>query len=417
MKATDSSRGAIVSVRAITDRVTGLTLIGQSESDTPGERVRKSLLVAVSLMILPAAALWGGIYWTFGERIAASFAWGYLVFSVLALVAFSFNRDYRFLRTAELLLILIAPFLVSVSLGGIAPSGGVVLWCLLAPLGAIVFDGPRRAWSWFAVFLVLLLASIPPIIRSSPVLLPEGVILAFAALNIGAVSVIAFMLLVRFAQQRAAAQRRVEDLLLNILPKEIAERLQSRLGTIADQYEETSILFADVVNFTPLSSSLTPGEIVSLLDRLFSDFDELVDAYGLEKIKTIGDCYMVAAGVPRRRDDHAHALARMALDMQECAARYSRADDHAPVQLRIGINSGPVVAGVIGRRRFLYDLWGDAVNTASRMESHGSPGQIQITNATRELIKDDFVCEKRGMIDVKGKGQMETWTLVGLRDD
>jgi class 3 adenylate cyclase len=150
---------------------------------------------------------------------------------------------------------------------------------------------------------------------------------------------------------------------------------------------------------------------VSLLDRLFTDFDGLVDRYGVEKIKTIGDAYMVASGVPRRRADHAHILASMALEMRDLVATHSR-DDGRALELRIGINSGPVVAGVIGRRKFIYDLWGDAVNTASRMESHGTPGQIQIGKATYELLKDDFVCEPRGLVEMKGKGAIQTWYLL-----
>ena len=153
--------------------------------------------------------------------------------------------------------------------------------------------------------------------------------------------------------------------------------------------------------------------MVELLDRLFTSFDELVDRYDVEKIKTIGDCYMVAAGVPRPRPDHAHALARLAFELRECAKTCLPEGAGHDLRLRIGISSGPVVAGVIGRRRFLYDLWGDTVNMASRMESHGTPDDIQITRSTWELLRDDFVAEPLGLVDVKGKGAVETWRLVG----
>ena len=176
-----------------------------------------------------------------------------------------------------------------------------------------------------------------------------------------------------------------------------------------------SILFADVVDFTPLSRRLAPAEVVGLLDRLFSHFDTLVERYGLEKIKTIGDCYMVAAGVP---DPCPIMRASGAPGARHagggCVFRFA---GRPGLELRIGINSGPVVAGVIGTKRFLYDLWGDAVNTASRMETHGMPGEIQITRTTYELLKDEFVCRWRGTIDVKGQGQMETWYLVQSRSD
>ncbi len=232
---------------------------------------------------------------------------------------------------------------------------------------------------------------------------------------------IVFTLLAVFAGQRREAlaalrdeQARAESLLLNILPQSIADRLKADTRRIADQFSSASILFADVVDFTPLAERLPPAEVVGVLDHLFSHFDVLAERHGLEKIKTIGDCYMAAAGVPSPRPDHARALALMALDMQ-AAMRSVEEVGHLGLELRIGINSGPVVAGVIGRKRFLYDLWGDAVNTASRMESHGTSGRIQITRATMELLEDEFVCEPRGTIPVKGKGETEAWYLVGRR--
>ncbi|MEZ0241192.1 MAG: adenylate/guanylate cyclase domain-containing protein, partial [Chloroflexota bacterium] len=230
-----------------------------------------------------------------------------------------------------------------------------------------------------------------------------------------------FTLLAIFSQQRQDAlgalrseHERAESLLLNILPGSIAERLKASPQTIADQFAAVSVLFADVVAFTPRSEHLSPAEVVGTLDRLFSHFDTLAERYGLEKIKTIGDAYMVAAGVPDPRPDHATALASLALDMVE-GTRSTGAVGDLGLELRIGINSGPVVAGVIGRKRFLYDLWGDAVNTASRMESHGTPGEIQVTEATYELIKDEFELRPRPTVNVKGKGDMATWYLVGQK--
>jgi guanylate cyclase len=224
------------------------------------------------------------------------------------------------------------------------------------------------------------------------------------------------LLLVTFARGRDAAQARVETLLLNVLPEDVAQRLQSDPQSIADHFDDASILFADVVDFTPLASRLEAHEVVALLDRLFTGFDELVDRYEVEKIKTIGDCYMVAAGVPTKRPDHAQALAKLALEMRESAKACLPDGVEQDLRLRIGISSGPVVAGVIGRRRFLYDLWGDTVNMASRMESHGTPDCIQITRSTYELLREDFEIEPLGPVDVKGKGIVETWRLVGPRD-
>jgi adenylate cyclase len=194
----------------------------------------------------------------------------------------------------------------------------------------------------------------------------------------------------------------------------IADKLKADSATIADQFAAASILFADIVDFTPLSDQLQPAEVVGLLDHLFTHFDLLAERYGVEKIKTIGDCYMVAAGVPTPRTDHAPVMALMALDMRE-AIQSEDGVGHLGLELRIGINSGPVVAGVIGRKRFLYDLWGDAVNMASRMETSSTLGQIQVTRATYELLRDEFELEPRGTVAIKGKGDVETWYLVGPR--
>ena len=207
-----------------------------------------------------------------------------------------------------------------------------------------------------------------------------------------------------------AEHARSERLLTNVLPVPIAARLKDREDVIADAVDGASVLFADIVGFTALSAQRTPDEVVSMLNGVFTRLDALVDEYSLEKIKTIGDAYMVASGIPVPREDHARVLARFALAARDELAAHNLTAD-VPVQLRIGINSGPVVAGVIGRRRFLYDLWGDTVNTASRMESHGLPGHIQITEATRALLDGAFTCTERGLIDLKGKGPTRTWIL------
>jgi adenylate cyclase len=391
--------------------------IGADPRDTADERFRKRLLVGVAVIILPVAVVWGSLYWAFGEQAVALTPWAYAAGSAISLAVFTRTRNFAFLRNAQLLLILVAPASGMILIGGLDESSSVILWSLLAPLGAVAFDRPGRAWPWFAAFVATALLSLglSEIVRPDGADLPEAFVRTFDILNIVVVSFVAMLLLVTFARGRETAQARVEALLLNVLPAEIAQRLQSDPNSIADHFDDASILFADVVDFTPLSGRLDARDVVGLLDRLFTSFDELVDRYGVEKIKTIGDCYMVAAGVPRPRLDHAHALARLALEMRECAKTCLPEGNEYDLRLRIGISSGPVVAGVIGRRRFLYDLWGDTVNMASRMESHGSPDAIQITRSTWELLRDDFMVEPLGLVDVKGKGAVETWRLVGSR--
>ena len=366
--------------------------IGADPADSSDERFRKRLLVGIALLILPIGFAWGCVYFAFGEPMVALTPWGYVAGSIVGLAIFARNRSLAFLRTAQLLLILVAPALGVVALGSLDESSSVIVWSFLAPLGAVAFDRPGRAWPWFAAFVATIVLSLglAEVVRPDAADLPESFVRTFDVLNIVAVSFVAMMLLVTFARGRDAAQARADALLLNVLPEEVALRLQFDQQSIADHFDDASILFADVVDFTPLSSELDARAVVGLLDRLFTSFDELVDRYEVEKIKTIGDCYMVAAGVPTPRPDHAQALARVALEMRECAKNCLRDEDGRDLRLRIDNDSGPVVAGVIGRRRFLYDLWGDTVNMASRMESHGMPDEIQITRSTWELLRDDF---------------------------
>jgi guanylate cyclase len=399
-----------------------IALVGVDPDDDEDLRSRKALLVMISMMILPIAVLWGALYLGFGSPV------GYvplLYAAVLlgAILVFSRTRDFAMLLRVNQVDILLAPTLSMIPIGGFLESGGVGLWGILAPLGALVFGEVRSAVRWYLAFVVVFLASgflgemLGPISSGIPRLFDTTML----ALNITVGGAIVFTLLAVFAQERRDAlaalrveQAKSEGLLLNILPRSIADRLKASTQPIADQMSSASILFADVVDFTPLAERLPPDEVVGILDHLFSHFDGLVERYGLEKIKTIGDSYMAAAGVPTPRPDHARALALMALDMLETMHDNDRIG-HLGLELRVGINSGPVVAGIIGRKRFSYDLWGDAVNTASRMESQGTPGRIQITRATYELLGDEFICELRGSIPVKGKGDVETWYLTGRR--
>jgi guanylate cyclase len=395
--------------------------VGADARDDEETRLRKALLLLICILILPIALIWGTLYLTLGAT-SGYLAYLYAVILVAAIVVFARTRRADVLLRVQLFDILLAPTLSMIPLGGFLASGGVGLWGILAPLGALVFGDVRSGVRWFVAFLVVFLGSgIAGEALGSSDVLPAWFLSLMLALNVIVGGTIVFTLLALFAKQRQDAlaalrseQDRAESLLLNILPRSIADRLKAEPQTIADQFTAASVLFADVVDFTPHSEQLSPAEVVGVLDHLFSHFDALAERHGLEKIKTIGDCYMVAAGVPTPRPDHARALALMALDMLDamCAGA---AMGELGLELRVGINSGPVVAGVIGRKRFLYDLWGDAVNTASRMESHGTPGRIQITRATYELLEDEFECEPRGTVTIKGKGEMETWYLVGPR--
>lgn len=218
------------------------------------------------------------------------------------------------------------------------------------------------------------------------------------------------------AQKLATEQEKSEHLLLNILPEPIVQRLKDKPTAIADGFAEVTVLFADIVGFTQLSTLVSPQELVALLNRIFSAFDRLAENYGLEKIKTIGDAYMVVGGLPNPRPDHAEATVEMALEMQAVMSQFNQ-ETGLQCSIRIGINTGPVVAGVIGIKKFIYDLWGDTVNTASRMESHGVPGGIQVTQTTYQLLKDKYLFTERGVMEIKGKGEMETYLVTGKIDE
>ncbi len=408
-----------MSIRARTARaVERAATAGSLPTDTPEQRLRKSALVLSSLLITILSFIWIGTYAALGLWLSALIPLTYQVVSLLGLAFFARTKRYDAYRASQVVLILVLPFLLQWSLGGFVESSAVALWAFVAPLGALVFYGPRPAVGWFAAFAVLVCvsAAIDSSLPKPDPPIPTWLALAFFALNVLGPAITTFGLLEYFVRSRdrahrllAVEQERSERLLLSIFPPPIAERLKVSQGVIAERSEEVSVLFTDISGFTPVAEKLPPEDIVALLDEVFSAFDELVAEHGLEKIKTIGDGYMAAAGIPTPRADHAEAAARAALAMRETLAALPAA---AGLSLRVGIDSGPAVAGVIGRSKLGYDLWGDTVNTASRMESHAPPGAIQLTERTRRRLPETFVLERRDGIAIKGKGEMTTYLLV-----
>ncbi len=393
--------------------------IGSLPSDTPDERLRKSALVLSSLLITALSFIWVGMYAALGLWRSALIPLVYQLASLIGLVFLARTKRYGVYRASQVTMMLLLPFLLQWSLGGFVQSGAVALWAFTAPLGALVFYGPRRAIPWFGAFLglVVLSAAIDGVLPQPAEDIATWVVVVFFTLNICGPSITTFALLEHFVRSRdrahrllAAEQELSETLLLSIFPRPIAERLKRSQQVIAERSDEVSVLFADITGFTPAAERLPAEEVVFLLNDIFSAFDDLVAAHGLEKIKTIGDGYLVAAGIPTPRSDHAEATARLALAMREALAVLPAASG---LNLRVGIDSGPVVAGVIGRTKFGYDLWGDTVNTASRMESHAPPGAIQVTERTYRRLEESFIFERRASVFVKGKGEMTTYILVG----
>ena len=400
-----------------------LTALGSLPTDSEEQRLRKSVLVLSSSLMATLAFIWVGTYAALGLWLSAAIPFAYQLASAASIYTFARTRRFHFFRVSQLLMSLLFPFALQWSLGGFAASSAVALWAFACPVGALLFIGTRQAVPWFLAFVALVVFSglIDPALADGAPEIPAGVVISFFVLNILGVCVTAYVLLQYFvrARERALAELEIERakserLLLNVLPASVASRLKESDEIIADGYDAATVLFADIVGFTPLARELPPAETVALLDRIFAGWDALAARNGVEKIKTIGDAYMVAAGLPGEREDHAEAIAEMALEMGAEAAR--RAGEGAPpLEVRIGIDSGPVVAGVIGRAKFTYDLWGDTVNTASRMESHGVAGEIQVTERAYERLRERYDLRRRGTIEVKGKGPMTTYMLVGRR--
>jgi adenylate cyclase len=393
----------------ITSRI---AMIGAIPGDSEDLKLQKSLLILSSFPFIIAGTAWGIMYMLFGETLAGAIPLSYSVFSLFSITYFALTKKFNVFRFSQLSLILLLPFALMLSLGGFVNGSAVILWGLICPLGAMLFDSQARAIRWFLAFILLLIASgiIQPWlnIHSS---LSVAQINLFFVINLVSVGSLIFLMVYYFVGKKKFFQERSELLLLNILPKEIIEILREKHRTIARHYDSASILFADVVNFTSMSASMNPSELVELLNEVFSEFDARAEKYGLEKIKTIGDCYMIAAGIPRPRADHALILTEMAVEMRDYVARHEFMG--RKLEFRFGINSGAVVAGVIGKKKFSYDLWGDSVNIASRMESHGKSGTIQVSQATYELIKSHFNCTQQGIVNVKGKGEMSIWFVEG----
>jgi class 3 adenylate cyclase len=356
------------------------------------------------------------MYLLLGQPLAAAIPFAYQVINLASLSYFLRTKRFSVLRTVQLSSILVGPFLLQFALGGFVASGAVMDWAFLAPLGALVFTGPRAAVKWFVAYAALLaFAGLvdSPVAHRAPGDVALWVQLTFFVMNIGTLSAICFYLFHYFIDSRnkaraalVAERARSERLLLNVLPESIAERLKEGEEVIADGFDEVSVMFADLVGFTPLAGRLDADEVIALLNDIFTRWDVLADHFGLEKIKTIGDSYMVVAGVPIPRSDHAAVVTDMAVKMlKECS------DLPYSIEARVGIATGPVVAGVIGKRKFSYDVWGDTVNLASRLESHGVPGRVCVSERTYEQLKDRYAFEERA-VEIKGKGRMRTFLLT-----
>lgn len=393
--------------------------LGAGPSDTDQEKAYKSTHILMSGVTAPVVSLWSILYLVLGLDLAAAIPLVYAGLTLVGLVVVARTKRIELFRASQMAMWLTFPFLLQWSVGGFVNSSGVAIWAVGAPLLASLIGavpGP-----WFAGFVGLSVISglVDSALAASAPPLPQSVMTTLFVLNFLGVAFVIFVSIRYFVRDRERTlhaldleREKSERLLLNILPEQVATRLKAGEDVIADRIEDVTILFADLVGSTPLSEHLSPDDLVRLLNEIFSPFDDLADELGLEKIKVIGDAYMVVAGLPTPRPDHAHVVADMALAMREELKKHP-VDGYGRLQMRYGIHTGTVVAGVIGKRKFSYDLYGDAVNTASRMESQGLPDEIQVSEEVFLELRDRYVLEPRGPVEIKGKGIMNTYLLKG----
>jgi guanylate cyclase len=389
---------------------------GIAPDDDERIRLRKASLTLVATLIAVLSPAWIATYLVLGHPVAAAIPAAYMAFTVVGLGALFVTKRDALLLATQVVAIFTLPIALQWVLGGFVQGSAVVLWSFSAVLLALVAWGVRLASLVFAAFVAAVAVSglAESSLRGVVPALPEPVQTAFFVLNAAAPLATAFALLVYFNRERDAALAASDSLLLTILPAAVARLLKSGRREVAERHESATVTFIDFVGFTEFADALAPERLVELLGRAFAALDALAARHGVEKIKTLGDGYLAAAGVTDARPDHASAVAEMALGVGS-ELRAALGEDWPGLEARIGVATGPVIAGVIGARRFGFDLWGDTVNTASRMASHADPGTIQVTDATAEVLASSYRVERLDAVAVKGKGEMTTFRLLGRR--
>ncbi len=420
-------------------RLNGLSERVINAQDSEQERLNKTLLIFACGLMGFGSVLWLALYWAMGIKFSSTVPLTYLAVSAVSLAYYVYTLNFAVFRTLQVSLFLFVPFIMQWSIGSFVSSSGVVLWALLAPVGVMIFQGARQSMPWFFAYIILTAIS-----GFFDYWLTDGVesgvtmqsIAVFFTLNFAAMSTIMYLLISYFVSQRdkleaavskqnrllRVEQEKSEELLLNILPAPIARRLKDQQGIIADGFADVTVMFADIINFTELAQDVPPKAMVELLNEVFSKFDSLADLHRLEKIKTIGDAYMVAGGL-REHDgvdfavdarDYTSSMLRLALDMRQYMIEFS-AKRQIEIGIHVGICSGPVVAGVIGTRKFIYDLWGDTVNMASRLTGEAKEGAILVDEMTYRRSRNLFQYDAANIqLNIKGKGQVEAHRLPDL---
>ena len=410
-----------------------LRTAGVNPGDSEALQLKKQLLLLAMGLTTLAPMLWLLLYGLLGQQMSSAIPFGYQLLSLATLLLYLTNGNFDLFRISQSALFLFFPFVLQWSMGNFDASNGIVMWGLMAPVTAVLLYSARESIPWFVAYVVLIAASTAAdsmagaSLRLTPAQLRAGEIIF--AVNFVAVSSLVYFLLqyaaiegeksnARAAEAHALLkeeQGRSERLLRNILPGSVADRLKADSGTIADGFADVTVMFADIVNFTETAEGMSPNAIFGMLNKIFSSFDALADEHGLDKIKTIGDAYMVAGGMRENDMDYTEGVVNMALGMRDILANDPEINDRH-MQIRIGIGTGPVVAGVVGKRQFIYDLWGDTVNIANRITTEGTPGMIQVDAVTWRRLKDKFEFEPPRTVLLKGKGETQVYRVAGRKE-
>ncbi len=411
----------------------------QAERLSPEEKLSGDMLLFSTGLMMFASVLWLAVYWSFGQRFSTLIPLTFQFISVCTIVFYLKTRKLAPFCLMQLSLFLFTPFVLQWSIGNFVNASGVSLWALLAPVGAIVIMGTKESVPWFIayIFMTAMSGMFDYQLGLDVKQLDSKTVAVFFVLNFVSISAMVYVLLWYFTREKTKLREAIEAqthavetekelserLLLNILPAPIAERLKRQETNIADGHADVTVMFADIVDFTHMSEEMSPNETVHLLNDIFSEFDNLAERYGIEKIKTVGDAYMAAGGLRGRSGvgaggdtgiglNYVDAMADISLEMLAFVSRYV-APNGQRLSLRIGLATGPVVAGVIGRRKFSYDLWGDTVNVASRMCSEAHADHTQVDAVTYRRLHNRYVFDTVQQIHVKGKGPMQVYNLLG----
>ncbi len=381
--------------------------------DTAELRSEKFAIFLVSVSCCIAGCIWSAMYfWVFGFGLTAMMPLSFVFIVGLSLLISHLVGNHLIAAYAQIVCIIYITALIQWSIGGIFDSGFVIAWAFCGPITALMYFSIRESAAWFLLYLlnIAITVAFDDYFSAGREVVSETTKTLFFVMNLSISSAVVFLFAGFFVRSTLMEREEANRLLLNILPEKTARALKSQEGIIAEKHENVSILFADIVEFTRYSSTKQPEEIVTKLNDIFSHFDALVEDHGLEKIKTIGDAYMVVGGLTDSSSDHLRQIANLALAMMISIETFER-ETGISFSLRIGIHCGPVVAGVIGKSKFAYDLWGDTVNVASRMESTGVDREIQVSEPVARALGDQFNFDRRGSIDIKGRGLMDTYFL------